>query len=389
MALHWDKIDHWRINKYLDLIRKQLIIIFQHINKTWDTTPSILPIYMSILYEECLKEVEVPLGVGMQLADIYIDEIKNNFEKSALTHERVVHLLDPFLQALGRTRQFALFERIKEKVFVKLIESNGIDADEENELYFPNFDIVEYAEKEIFELTSAPEVPEGKEDVKDVKGFHPICAANRPGLYQIYEKAAGREKQKEEPLSFAERLRQMRLPAIFKPKTKHQKKKALREKAKKMTKMKKRIMKLIRNQHLQLLQGGPQAEDSKIDTTSDLLALLNQKVAKRHAVLAQEEPVEKPNGVISNGVHADKEDTVIEIAAKPLKKKKNKKRKAELPSSRSSASKKVVFELEKNKTKEFFMFGKVGLEDRPKSKEIKNSSPGIIKKSILKRQKTS
>jgi hypothetical protein len=119
---------------------------------------------MDTIYEESLKEKDVPLGIGMHMSDIYIEEMVKSFDKSTLTHHRVRDLLNPFLQALGKIDQIVLFKRIKDKVFLKLIESNGIDADDQGELYLPKFDIVEYAEVELFTVASAKDTIESRRD---------------------------------------------------------------------------------------------------------------------------------------------------------------------------------------------------------------------------------
>jgi hypothetical protein len=319
---------------------------------------------MNILYVESLYESEVPLGLGMHVADIYIEEISKAFDKNTLSQKKMVQLLSPFINALGQTKQLALYERIKEKVFTKLIESNGVGADESGALYFPKFDIVEYAEVDIFTVASDTNTIESR----------------RTDIYDIYDRASGKAKDKEEPLSYAERLQLMQAKPIFKPQTKHQKKIVNRDKAKQASKIKKRILKMIRNQALQTFPGYI-AEDSKISMEGDeivkpldkitngLLNSLNEKVKTKEAVA---------------GVIQENGDKVVEIASKE-KKKKSKKRK-ELPSI-NAASKKVIFELGKNKTKEFYMHGKVGVDDIPKSKDIQLNKPSIIKRNLLKRKK--
>jgi len=164
LCLHWDRLDHWRMNKYLLLIKSQLVVIFEHLKSIWDSKPECIQQYMDTIYQESLKEKEVPLGVGMQMADVYIDEMAACFDKSSLSHKRVRDLLNPFLQALSKIDQIVLFRRIKDKVFLKLIESNGLDAEEENPLYFPKFDIVEYAEVDLFTVASAQETLESRRD---------------------------------------------------------------------------------------------------------------------------------------------------------------------------------------------------------------------------------
>ena len=158
MWFHWNRIDGWRINKYLALIRKQLVAVFKHINIIWDSNPLHAKVYIDSLYDEALKEKDVPLGVGMQIADVYIEEISKNFDKDKLSHQRIVQLLHPLLKGLGTAYQFALFKRIKDSVFNKLLETNGPDADENDLLYFPKFNLSEYAESEILEIASSNEI---------------------------------------------------------------------------------------------------------------------------------------------------------------------------------------------------------------------------------------
>jgi hypothetical protein len=237
LSLHWDKLDGWRINKYLMLIRKQLIVVFKHIQTIWTTQPANLQKYMDALYDESLKEAGVPMGIGLQMADIYIDEVANNFKKEELLQDRVSALLSPFLQAIGTTHQIALFMRIKEKVFEKLIDCNGIKADETNELYFPRFDIVEYSEKKMFVVASSSDTIESRRD----------------DIYKLYERAAGKEKPKPAELPYADRLKA--LQRLHKPKTKHQKKAFIREKASKAMKIKKRILKMMHGKQLQMAPG--------------------------------------------------------------------------------------------------------------------------------------
>lgn len=62
------------------------------------------------------------------------------------------------------------------------------------------------------------------------------------------------------------------------------------------------------------------------------------------------------------------EDQIVEIEAPKIKKHKHKKPKTE-QKQKKREGKRVIFDLNQNKTKEFFMHSKVGLEDLPKSKE--------------------
>ena len=247
LARHWDKLDNWRINKYLMLIRKQIIVLFKHIQNIWDDKPDYVPQYMEAVYEESLKEDDVPMGIGLQMADVYIEEMANNLTEK-LTQSRIAILLDPFLKALGQTHQIALFQRIKEKVFEKLIESNGVKSSETNSLYFTKFDIVEYAENQMFEVASSSDTIESR----------------RNEIYKLYEKAAGREEYKPPPLPYRQRLKMMMVKN--KPKTKHQRRNILRSQVQRAVKIKKRILEMA-NEKLQLI--------NDLDTGNDLNAIVD------------------------------------------------------------------------------------------------------------------
>ena len=57
-----------------------------------------------------------------------------------------------------------------------MIESNGVDSEESHELNLKSFDLVPYAESEIFKMCSSKE------------SYDP----HREQFYEIYEKAAGK-----------------------------------------------------------------------------------------------------------------------------------------------------------------------------------------------------
>jgi hypothetical protein len=129
-------------------------------------------------------------------------------DKNDLTQPRMIMLLIPFLRGLGNAKQLAIADRIKNKVFMRLIETNGIDADEDNPLYFSKFDLVQYAENELFKVASSLGILENRRD----------------DIYKLYDKAAGVEKDEQPELSFEEKLRQLKNNLKKKPITKHQKK---------------------------------------------------------------------------------------------------------------------------------------------------------------------
>lgn len=213
LCLHWNSIDSYSMNEYLSLLRSQLVCIFSHIKSLWKTNAKRVRKYMNAIYEESLKESDVPLGVGMHMADIYLDELISCFDKDDLTHKHISQLLKPFLKALGNSKQLALFQRVKEKIFEQLI-----DKAKESYEYFPKLNLKEYGEVDIFKVASAKDTMESR----------------RSEIYGLYDKATGKEVEKVEDLPYAERLRQIEINALAlkSPKTKHQKKKLIRERVK-------------------------------------------------------------------------------------------------------------------------------------------------------------
>ena len=345
LSHHWNSLDNYSINEYLSLLRAELVVLFNHFKLLWEVKPKYVNKYMNAIYEMSLKESDVPLGVGMHMADIYLDELLINFEKSELTHERIVQLLSPFLKALGNAQQLALFQRIKEKIFLKLFNILENSSDD-----FAEFKLKDYAEKELFKIASEEDTMESR----------------RSEIYELYEKATGKEKPVEEEVPYAERIRKAKISSLAKPITKHQKNK-IREKVKKANKLKKRIMKMIRNEQLKMLNDEgetDEVEENKIEVLNNdvhdiddevdnldhevtppsaesinILELLNMRVKDKNG---NSEVTQNENG-----------DKIVEINTSKKKKKKSRKRKALLPSTRSDG-KKVVFKLEKNEVFKFY-----------------------------------
>ena len=109
-------------------------------------------------------------------------------------------------------------------MFEKLIETNGMESCDSNGLTIKCFDIIPYAEKEIFKVCSS-------------KSTYP---PNQKAIIQIYEKAAGKKSKEEEAeISYEEEMEERRNSfKILAPRTKHQKRVDLREKKMKGKKMK-------------------------------------------------------------------------------------------------------------------------------------------------------
>ena len=214
------------------------------------------------------------------------------------------------------------------------------------------------------------------------KGFYDI-ESRRDEIYKIYEKASGSERPTAPYIPYEERLKQLKR-SLLSPQTKHQKKALVRQKVKKVNKMKKRILKLIQNQQSKLFPGINEntIKDSQNNSTAKDEETRKMELITKAAIdkinglniMNIDEPQTTADGTGGTG------DKVIEIRNTQLKKKKNKPKKHNATKEQIDGSrKKVSFNVGNNKTKEFFMHGKVSITDIPKSKDLTVKKPGIIK----------
>ena len=267
MSSFWTQVKGLNISKFNNLIRNQLAASFKFLNSIWNSNEKFVQNYLNTIYEEVLKGKDVPTDIGGCLAEVYIEEINKNFDKLEISHEKVVQLLNPFLKTLWQTQKVVLFQKIKDSVFNKLIDSNGIDADEMGDLYLPKFDIVEYAENEMHSIFSSDETLDSR----------------REDVHLLYKKASGCDRPIEPFMSLEDRLQQMRMKAYY-PKTKHQKKVDKRRRLSKANKMKKRILKMIANQQYRIfpqLNQDNEDEDQLNSYNNDEYGVGMEEITKR------------------------------------------------------------------------------------------------------------
>ena len=150
-------------------------------------------------------------------------------DKDGISLDQIAKLIQPFLTALAKSNQSVLRDRIVERIFEPLLESNvtlpdsddssGEESEEENlalvdggkmskrsrkevealinEKYiFPAFNILIYAENYIFAQASAPNLKDSPENG--------IEETNREILYKLYDMARKLEPEpKHPPLTFS------------------------------------------------------------------------------------------------------------------------------------------------------------------------------------------
>lgn len=209
LAEHWDTIDGYRIEKYLMLVRCIHQEIF-HVITNSDHTLEIIEKFMNVVAEEILTGNNIPVGMALQLADIHLEEMYRcfkEFDAFKLKQPEIEAMLEPFLECMKFTTNPQIFNRIKTKIFDRMIEHNlKEDPHTEQDYHFACFDIVPYAEEHLYKAASDQATRE----------------INRPQLYKLYEKAAGIEQEKEPEQSYADRINEIRRRLA--PKTKHSRK---------------------------------------------------------------------------------------------------------------------------------------------------------------------
>ena len=175
------------------------------------------------LLDKLFKENLSAQGICLQISDVFIPEL-GKIDKDGISLDQISALLRPFMTALAKSDQTALKERIIERVFEPLLESNVTDpgsdessGEEENlaqvdggklskrsrktvkaiidqKYIFPAFNILIYAENYIF--PAASQIAVKPEDPYEAPG---INENNREMIYNLYYKALKLEPEPKYP----------------------------------------------------------------------------------------------------------------------------------------------------------------------------------------------
>jgi len=120
--LHWDKVDNYRIDKYLMFVRLQFHEVLAHL-KTTSYPASTMDWLKGILKKLLMEESVISKGIPLQVCDIFLHEL-NKADSSDISYKNLSSLLEPFLFALGHSTNKIITQRIIEKVFTPLLENN-------------------------------------------------------------------------------------------------------------------------------------------------------------------------------------------------------------------------------------------------------------------------
>ncbi|OWZ21578.1 Ribosomal RNA processing protein 1 [Phytophthora megakarya] len=177
MHREWHGLDGLRLDKFYSLVRKfvrETVALLRV--QDWDE--DLVQEFVTILSAEVVSQL--PNGLRMHLADVYLTEIYNAAGQDVTT-EAFIILLEPFFTLLSSEYDKTVFKRVRELVFDDMLtkykfgpqseqEEEETDAEEEDKV----FEQVEVAQVQhrIFAIASADDTAE----------------RNRSALYTLYKK---------------------------------------------------------------------------------------------------------------------------------------------------------------------------------------------------------
>jgi hypothetical protein len=120
LSRHWHKVDNFRIDKYLMLVRFTINQCFEILKKTHYQAKDLS--WFSDTLKSFLVDLDKAEGLKLQLVDVMVPELGKVDNQINLT--ALATLLEPFLHTLANSTSSVLRERINENIFTPLLESN-------------------------------------------------------------------------------------------------------------------------------------------------------------------------------------------------------------------------------------------------------------------------
>lgn len=115
---HWDKVDNFRIDKFMMLVRNMIsesFTIFKESDYQEIT-------WFADFLQKFMKDPLRAQGLLLQLTDVYIPELGK--VDNLISLNNLAQLLKPFLYLLASTDSNVVRERVQDNVFNPLIQSN-------------------------------------------------------------------------------------------------------------------------------------------------------------------------------------------------------------------------------------------------------------------------
>jgi len=129
-------VDNFRIDKYLMILRFQFSSLFASLKETGYQAEDLK--WLDQVLSALLGDTNTALGIPLQICDVFLPELCKS-DGPYIGFETIAQLINAFLHTAATTKSKVLAERIKEKVFDSLLESNvtlpdesEIDSEEED-----------------------------------------------------------------------------------------------------------------------------------------------------------------------------------------------------------------------------------------------------------------
>ncbi|KAG3069015.1 hypothetical protein PI124_g20451 [Phytophthora idaei] len=182
MHREWHGLDGLRLDKFYSLVRKfvrETVALLR--DQDWEE--DLVQEFVTILSTEVVSQL--PNGLRMHLADLYLTEIYNAAGKEVTT-EAFMILLEPFFTLLSSEYDKTVFKRVRELVFEDMLtkykfgpqsekekddDEEETDDEEEESKVFEQVDVAQVQHR-IFAIASADDTAE----------------RNRSALYTLYKK---------------------------------------------------------------------------------------------------------------------------------------------------------------------------------------------------------
>ena len=134
--LHWDKVDNYRIDKYLMFLRYQLHEVLLFLKKNNYDDETVQDWFNEQISSLFINENEVSKGIPLQICDIFLQEL-NKTDAENISFVNIAKILRPFLKALSNCKNRIVLNRLEEKVFAPILDNNitpeGDKSDDETD----------------------------------------------------------------------------------------------------------------------------------------------------------------------------------------------------------------------------------------------------------------
>ncbi|KAE8993892.1 hypothetical protein PF005_g17723 [Phytophthora fragariae] len=183
MHREWHGLDGLRMDKFYSLVRKfvrETVALLRV--QDWDE--DLLQTFVSVLSAEVVSQL--PNGLRMHLADLYLTEIYNAAGKDVTT-DAFVTLMEPFFTLLSGEYDKIVFKRVRELVFEDMLTKYKFGPQPEKESEKDETDDEEDAEEEdkVFEQVDVAQV---QHRIFAIASADDTAERNRSALYTLYKK---------------------------------------------------------------------------------------------------------------------------------------------------------------------------------------------------------